>query len=92
MLSTITGHPNKHLVGLDIPCYENRENQILTPGLSKTNCVSLLFNPFGLHFPHLKSERVKCNNLEVHPSITKLLSYKKIAHVCILLKNLYVGG
>lgn len=63
-LPPIIRHCNKHLVGLETPCYENRKNQILIPGLSQTNCVTSLFNPFGLHFPHLKFERVKFNNLE----------------------------
>ena len=67
-------------VELETLCYENRENQIPIPGLSQTNCITVLFNPFGLHFPHLKAERIKFNLtiLKAHPSFTKPLSYKNI--------------
>lgn len=67
-------------VGLETLCYENRENQIPIPGLSQTNCITVLFNQFGRHFPYLKAERIKFNLtiLNVHPSFTKPLSYKNI--------------
>ena len=65
---------------LETLCYENRENQVPIPGLSQTNCITVLFNPFGRHFPYLKAERIKFSLtvLNVHPSFTKALSYKNI--------------